>query len=172
MTDRALAHEVTVEGEGDFAPCPPGDWFAAIVRTTLAEAGFDRPAEVGLLITSDEAVRDLNARYRGLDEPTDVLSFALLEGIAEGAPGDDRPPTPPAPGFLMPPDGLAHLGEVIISYPRAADQARAAGHSTDRELAHLTAHGVLHLLGYDHLAPDEEAMMRAKENAVLGRIRT
>ena len=188
-------HLVSVEIDDEYSDCPEAGWFEAIVRATLAEVGFDRAAEVSLLVTSDEAVHDLNRRYRGLDEPTDVLSFAMLEDplratgdgqvgagpVSAGPAGDqaemippdkaaDVAPAAPSVLFLAPPDGLAHLGEVIISYPRAVAQAREAGRATDQELAHLTVHGVLHLLGYDHEEPGEAAIMRAKENAILGRI--
>ena len=198
----ATSYLVSVEIDDEYMDCPDPGWFEAIVRATLAEAGVDRAAEVSLLVTSDDAVHDLNRRYRGLDEPTDVLSFAMLDDPAdladlvdladladpvEGAPtapaeeigmapadgvdgaDDNRPATSRVP-FLAPPDGLVHLGEVIISHPRAVAQAEEAGHSPDQELAHLTVHGVLHLLGYDHEEPEEERVMRAKENAILGRI--
>ena len=195
----ATSHLVSVELDDEYADCPDPSWFEAIVRATLAEAGVDRAAEVSLLVTSDDAVHDLNRRYRGLDEPTDVLSFAMLDdpadlpGLAEpveGAPtapakeigtaptdgadgadgADDNRPAASRVSFLVPPDGLVHLGEVIISHPRAVAQAKEAGHAPDQELAHLTVHGVLHLLGYDHEEPEEERVMRAKENAILGRI--
>ena len=173
---RSGSHQITVEVEAGFPDCPAGSWFETIVAAALAEGGFDRPAEVSLLVTTDETVHELNRQYRGIDEPTDVLSFAMLEDLAPPESGSSADPAVALsragshPTFLVPPDGLAHLGEVIISYPRAVEQARQAGHPTDRELAHLTAHGVLHLLGYDHEEPDEERIMRAKENAVLGRI--
>lgn len=67
------------------------------------------------------------------------------------------------------PDGLLHLGEVIISYPTAERQARERGHPVQREVAHLLIHGVLHLLGYDHALPEEERLMQARENLYLGR---
>ena len=111
------------------------------------------PAEVGLVVTDDETVRDLNRRYRGIDEPTDVLAFGHE---ATGEP------------FVTPPDGVRRLGEVILSYPTAERQALEAGQSVQEEAAHLVTHGLLHLLGYDHEDPDDERRMRAREEGLLG----
>jgi probable rRNA maturation factor len=69
--------------------------------------------------------------------------------------------------FVSPPDNITHLGEVIISYPQAVEQAKEQGHSTEQELALLIIHGILHLLGYDHEKPEEEARMRAREKELL-----
>jgi probable rRNA maturation factor len=120
------------------------------VRVLRAE-GVTPPAEVGLVVTDDETLRDLNRRYLGLDEPTDVLSFGLEPAA-----------------FVTPPDGVRRLGEVILSYPTAERQAREAGHSVQDEAAHLVVHGLLHLLGYDHADPEDERRMRAREEELLG----
>jgi len=117
--------------------------------------------ELGLSITDDETVRHLNRDYRGLDECTDVLSFALTEG--KGGNGGSL--------FVMPPDGVRHLGEVVISYPRAVQQAAEHGRRSDDELAWLVVHGVLHLLGHDHDQPAKERRMRAVEKRVLSQVR-
>ena len=90
-----------------------------------------------------------------MDEPTDVLAFYMLP---QGE-GDDS--------FALPMDEVTRLGEVIISYPQAVEQAREQGHSLGRELALLIIHGILHLLGYDHEEPEEEAKMRAREKELL-----
>ncbi len=110
------------------------------------------PSEVGLVITGDRAVRTLNRSYRGEDAPTDVLSFALAENQ------DD---------FVLPPDGVVRLGEVVISGTTARRQAEEAGRSVDEELTHLVIHGLLHLLGHDHREGREEREMRAREEALL-----
>jgi probable rRNA maturation factor len=124
----------------------------------LRAEGVAPPAEVSLMVTNDETVRDLNRRYLGLDEPTDVLSF--------GQEPFGRLRTEP---FVMPPDGVRRLGEVILSYPTAERQAREAGHSVQDEAAHLMVHGLLHLLGYDHAGREDERRMRAREDALLRR---
>jgi probable rRNA maturation factor len=106
------------------------------------------PAELTVVIADDGVLRELNRAFRGMDAPTDVLSFG----------GE-------APGFVVAPDAADYLGDVVISYPHA--QAQATGHSVEAELALLVIHGVLHLLGYDHLEPDEkEAMWRQQATAL------
>jgi len=102
-------------------------------------------------------VQKLNRDYRGVDAPTDVLAFNML------------PQKETTTSFVLPPDGVTRLGEVIISYPQAMEQAKEQGHSVNKELALLIIHGILHLLGYDHEQPEEEAKMRAKEKELLAR---
>jgi probable rRNA maturation factor len=127
-------------------------WLRRIARRVLAveDAG---PTELGVVITDDATVRELNSRYLGIDEPTDVLSFGLGEK-------DDVP-------FALPPGEAPSLGEVIISYPTAVRQAEEQGHSVEAEVAHLLVHGILHLLGYDHVETGEERIMRRREEALL-----
>lgn len=134
------------------------EWLSELVAVCLKIHEFDYEVELGLLITGDETIRDLNQRYRGIDEATDVLSFALTEG------GSD------VSQFILPPDGTIHLGEVIISYPRAIMQAEKAGHYVDNEMALLVVHGILHLLGYDHDEPDREIQMRGLEHTILDKM--
>ena len=119
----------------------------------LKSEGVAPPAEVGLVVTDDETVRDLNRRYRGIDEPTDVLSFGQ---------------EPAGESFVTPPDGVRRLGEVILSYPTAERQALEAGHGVQEEAAHLVVHGLLHLLGYDHEDPEDERRVQAREEELLG----
>ena len=116
--------------------------------------------EISLVIVGQERIHELNREYRKKDKPTDVLSFAMSEQK------DEEEET----GFLTPPDGLVHLGEVIISYPQAVIQAGEHGHSIQKEMAILIVHGVLHILGYDHEKPDMEPAMQAKEKAILAEI--
>jgi len=92
----------------------------------------------------------LNAEHRARDSATDVLSFPLYE-----------------PWFVLPPGEPAHLGDVVVSYPRATAQAEEYGHSIEREVAYLVAHGVLHVLGYDHEEEHERLRMRQKEEEAL-----
>jgi len=107
-----------------------------------------------LTLTGDEHLREYNKRYRGLDEPTDVLAFAAQE-----APSDQR--------FQAPPGTETWLGDIVISLPRAREQARAAHHSMNDEVRLLAVHGFLHLLGYDHAEPEQEARMKELTNRVL-----
>ena len=127
---------------------------SVLARRTLDSEGVVPPAEVSVVITDDAQVHELNRSYRGVDAPTDVLSFGL---------GDDDG------DFVSPPGSARQLGEVIISYPTASRQAEQARHGIDEELAHLLVHGLLHLLGYDHESPKEARAMRAREESLLGR---
>jgi probable rRNA maturation factor len=129
--------------------------------------------QVSLLITDDVAIRELNREFRGLDEVTDVLSFSPShpghwEGEAE-APDDRylRAGETVEPQFVLPPGEVPVLGDIVVSYPQAQRQAQAGNESVDKELALLIIHGVLHLVGYDHLEPEETALMQSKERAAL-----
>jgi len=95
----------------------------------------------------------LNRYHRGIDQPTDVLSFSQLEGEELSA---------------LPAGEPILLGDIVLSLERCAEQATDYGHSFERELGFLIAHGVLHLLGYDHQSAEEEAVMMAKTEEVLG----
>ncbi|KPV51560.1 rRNA maturation factor [Kouleothrix aurantiaca] len=126
------------------------------VAGALAAEGVSEPIELGVLVTDDAELHELNRTYRGVDAPTDVLSF-----------GDDEEEAGPA-AFVRPPGTPRYLGDLAISYERVIAQAAEYGHSAERELAYLTVHGVLHLLGYDHeRGPDDAAAMRAREEAVM-----
>lgn len=132
------------------------------IRTALAEEGVDLPCEVNVLITSDQGIRAVNREMRQVDKPTDVLSFPMFDL----APGDK-----PSAADADPATGLVPLGDMMISWPRVTAQAKEYGHSNRRELAYLTVHSVLHLLGYDHL--DEgpmKAQMREREEAILAQL--
>lgn len=136
------------------------NWLQQVVEKTLLAGGVRIPAELSVVITGDQLMRQLNKKYRGIDETTDVLSFALTE--------ESEPEAAP---FVPPPDGILHLGEVIISSPQAKRQAEEQGHSLKNEMALLITHGVLHLLGYEHDEPQREQEMRALEQMVLSGIR-
>lgn len=110
--------------------------------------GVAQSFELGLFITDDEGIRELNRHYRGVDEPTDVLAFG---GEVEG--------------FVSP---VLHLGDIVISYPRAASQAQEQGHSVAQEIDLLFLHGLLHLLGYEDETPEKRVRMWARQEEVLG----
>ena len=105
---------------------------------------------IGLHLVNDATIQELNATHRGKDAPTDVLSFPLE-----------------SPGFVLPPGERVNLGDVVVSYPTAVAQAEEYGHPLERELAYLVAHGVLHVLGYDHEVESEQRVMRQKEEEAL-----
>lgn len=135
-------------------------WLRRLVKESLGAHGVDTEVELSLLISDDATVRDLNKKYRGKDKTTDVLSFALEADKRGGA----------AAGFVMPPGEMVHLGEVIVSYPQAAEQAAERKRAVEDELALLVVHGVLHLLGYDHDRPAREREMRSLEQRVLSAV--
>ena len=124
---------------------------SAIVET-LALEGFERNAQVSVTFVDNEGIHEINRKFRNIDRPTDVLSFPLL--------GDDD----------LPDDKLfsVSLGDIVLSLERAKEQAMEFGHSFEREVAFLTAHSVLHLLGYDHETGEEdERVMRQKQNEIM-----
>jgi len=137
-------------------------WLRETVERVLIAQNVGADAEMSLVITGQERMRELNRTYRGIDEPTDVLSFYVL-------PVEEKPDSA-APSFVAPPDGMLHLGEVIISYPQAAIQAAENRHPVEREITILIIHGVLHLLGYDHDTPEREQQMKARESVIMSRI--
>jgi len=126
---------------------------AGVVNEALVSEGADKDAEVSLVFVDDNYIAQLNKQYRGKDGPTDVLSFAMQEG-------------PAMPGG----EGEILLGDVVISLETARRQAEEYGHGLAREVAYLTVHGVLHLLGYDHETEADKRVMRQKEEAVLDRM--
>ncbi len=111
-------------------------------------------AEVSVTIVDEKTIQELNKTYRNKDEVTDVLSFALLEGDEPAIESDDDGDT------LV-------LGDIVICWQRVLSQAREYGHSVNRELAFLTAHGFFHLLGYDHMNEADELTMFARQEEVL-----
>lgn len=113
----------------------------------------EQAGEVTVVVTDDEGIQELNRDFLGEDAPTDVLSFGVQE--------EDVP-------FVTAPEAGSYLGDVIVSYPRAAAQAEEQGHAVERELDLLVVHGVLHLLGYDHAGAGEKAAMWARQEDVLG----
>lgn len=135
------------------------------IRQTLEEEGITAECEINVLVTNDRSIHAINQASRGVDRPTDVLSFPMFE-LEPGNPPRDWEP------YLDPETGLCPLGDMCISLERAVAQAKEYGHSTRREVGYLTIHSMLHLLGYDHV--DEgpmKAQMRSREEAIAGQIR-
>jgi probable rRNA maturation factor len=150
--------EINISIDKGFDGCPSRRWLENVIRQVLEAQGAGTAIEVGLVIATGERVKELNRDYLGEDAPTDVLAFSAMEENEAQSP------------FIHPPDGLLHLGEVIIAYPQAVLQAEEHGHRLKKELAVLLIHGVLHLLGYDHDAPDSARRMRAREAELLSYI--
>ena len=124
------------------------------IVTSLAYEGFNNDCQVSLTFTDNEGIRRLNSEYRGIDAPTDVLSFPLIDFE-----GGDEPPAE---------EREIMLGDIVISLERAEEQAREFGHSVERETAFLCVHSMLHLLGYDHVNGEEEELeMRRRQSEIL-----
>jgi len=154
--------EINLTIEREFDGCPDAGWFRHIAEQVLEAQGAGSNAELGILITDQKRVQELNRNYRGEDHPTDVLSFYMAASGEESGGESER--------FVVAPDGIMHLGEVVISYPQAAIQAQEHRHSVNKELAVLTIHGVLHLLGYDHEDEQSQREMVAMEQAILNAV--
>ena len=122
-------------------------------QRTLAHESAPSRAEITLVITGDDEIRDLNRQYRDVDAPTDVLSFAEADAR-----------------FVAAPDESAYLGDVVISYPSAVAQAVSVGHSVADELSLLVVHGALHLLGHDHASRAEKRKMWAAQKEILNEL--
>ena len=142
----------------------PDGWIARLTELLhlAGEAENVEDGEVALTFTDDERIHELNREYRGIDRPTDVLSFAMQEDTDEELEivyevEDESEPAPVA----------ELLGDIIISVERAKAQSEEYGHSLEREIGFLFVHGFLHLLGYDHESEEEEAVMTAKQEAIL-----
>ena len=149
--------EIDVLVDEEFQGNVDTGWLKDIAGQALATQQSETEVEMGLVITGQEKIRELNRSYRGRDEATDVLAFPMLP----------RPAGVEAADFTPPPDGLKHLGEVIISYPQAVRQAEERGQPLKKELAILIIHGVLHLLGYDHAEPGAARLMKEREAEIL-----
>ncbi|MBQ4135778.1 MAG: rRNA maturation RNase YbeY [Clostridia bacterium] len=124
------------------------------IKSTLEYEGYKNNAEISLTFTDNEKIRRINSEFRKIDKPTDVLSFPLTD--YENTPSSlaDEP--------------SGSLGDIVISLERAKEQADEFGHSLDREIAFLTVHSMLHLLGYDHVDSEaDELDMRRRQSEIL-----
>jgi probable rRNA maturation factor len=147
-------HDITIEIEADL-PVAAAELRAVVEMALLAAlAGEETAAELSVLFTGSDHIQQLNRDFLGTDKPTDVLSFPA--GVA-------------LPGMVLP--GMPrYLGDIAIAVPVALAQAEAAGHGFLDEVALLVVHGLLHLLGYDHATPDEQAAMWQVQDAVLAEL--
>lgn len=167
---------VEVERRDGVPRVVPAATLARVAAAALAAGGAPSPASIGLVLSGDPELAELNASHMGKDGPTDVLSFPLL-------PPDVFPPHPgrggsvgPAASFVLPPGRRPHLGDIVVSVERAIEQAESGrgGHTGEvrwspaDELRLLVTHGTLHVCGWDHAEPEEEAAMRALERTLLG----
>ena len=146
-----MRHVIDITNNQDKLPFPSS--FRVLIRRAVKAAikseAFDRPCEVSVTIVDNEEIHTINLEHRGIDRPTDVLSFPMFDEDFD--------------------DGEACvLGDIVISLEKAKEQAESYGHSIEREIAFLTVHSVLHLLGYDHEeGKAEESEMFEKQEKIL-----
>jgi probable rRNA maturation factor len=125
-----------------------------VMQQVLADEGIEMEVMVGVTFVDPERIREINRDFRKIDKPTDVLSFPLTDYGELDYPVADEPEQ--------------SLGDIVLSLERADEQAREFGHPFEREVAFLTVHSMLHLLGYDHVNSDEEdAEMRRRQREIL-----
>ncbi len=158
---------MTLEIEMDVAGAPEGTeaFLTAVAEACMAEEGVSG-AFAALRIVDEATIQSVNRRQRGVDAVTDVLSFPscrFRHGTARDNPKRLRREYDPAVG-------KAFLGDILLCLKRAEEQARAYGHSLRREMGYLTAHAMFHLMGYDHIEPEDKAAMRPMEERALARL--
>ena len=133
------------------------DLLAEVLAVAARLEGVAPDAEVSLTLVDDATIQEYNRNYRGIDAPTDVLAFALEETVPE------------EPAYVDP-SGNKLLGDILVSVATAKRQAGLYGRSLERELAFLSVHGFLHLLGYDHSSAEEAARMEERQEAILSQV--
>lgn len=140
--------EVSIEAEGWPSHATLQALAQRAVGAAAAEAGVEGGQAIGILFADDEAIRSLNARFRGKDKPTNVLSF-------------------PAPPGAQPPGEPPHLGDIALARQTVESEAAAEGKAFEHHLVHLIVHGFLHLAGYDHETDEEAEEMESLERRIL-----
>ena len=134
---------IHIETESPF----PEDLLERAANATLEHQSHSLDSELSVILTNDARLHELNLNYLGVDAPTDVLSFPASETDPE--------------------TGAPYIGDILISVPRAQEQANAAGHSLESEVQLLVVHGVLHLLGHDHAEAEDKARMWKAQAEIL-----
>lgn len=133
-----------------------------VIPAALAAEGVDEPCEINVLLTDDEGIHAINLEQRGVDAPTDVLSFPMF---------DLKPGDKPSAEDVDPGSHLIPLGDMVLNLDRVKSQGEEYGHGPRRECAYLAVHSVLHLLGYDHMDDGPmKAQMREREEAILDKL--
>ncbi len=153
QVDPGSSYLVTVQMEEEYESLLDTDALHRLAVHVLQEEGAAGPLEVGIVVTTDEEVQSLNKEYLGHDYKTDVISFGMADEEE----------------FVTPEERPAYLGDVVISYERAAEQAPEYGHSTGSEVAILLVHGLLHLLGYNDHEEAARAGMHARQAYLLAK---
>ncbi len=144
--------------------------YEEIIETVVVDAldyeNCPYEAEVNVLLTDNEDIRQINNEYREIDSPTDVLSFPMVD---YEKPSDFDRLEDMANDYFNPETGELLLGDIVVSVDKVLEQAEKYGHSQTRELAFLVAHSMLHLCGYDHMEEEERLEMEKKQEEILSR---
>ena len=143
---------MTVEIRPRSTPAAIRSLIRTVSRTTLVTSGLTGRVRLSVHLVDDDEIHRINVEHRGVDAPTDVLSFPQIENS----------------GFISPPGEAVHVGDIVLSLDRVHAQAQEYGHSVEREIGYLTAHGILHCLGFDHESEADRAEMREREEVVMG----
>ncbi len=138
-----------------------------VIDYTIEHEDFPYEAEVNLTLTDNEGIHEVNKNFRQIDRPTDVLSFPMLS--YEQA-GDFSRLEEDYDDNFNPDTGEIMLGDILISVDKVLEQAESYGHSEMREFSFLIVHSMLHLFGYDHMTPEEAAVMEKKQNIILNEL--
>lgn len=157
---------MTINIEEEVTPNFPFDHrelASQVITFALDHENFPFEAEISLTIVDNDAIREINRELREIDAPTDVLSFPMIDYECAG----DFSQVEHSDDNFNPDTGEALLGDIVISAEKVFAQAESYGHSPKREYAFLIVHSVLHLLGYDHMTPDEAAFMENKQTDIL-----
>ncbi len=147
---------------------PVEEIITLVVEEALSYENCPYDIELNVLLTDNAAIQEINREQRGKDEPTDVLSFPMVD---YAAPADFSVVEDCVEEYFNPETGELLLGDIVISVDKVIEQAESYGHSQKRELAFLTAHSMLHLFGYDHIKEAERLVMEEKQREILSNLR-
>ena len=168
MPEEEAAVTVFFEEEGDMSlPLPCEELAVRVAGAALDFVGCPYQAQVNLLLTMNDQIREMNREFRGIDRATDVLSFPMIE---YEKPSDFSKLEDSTLDNFNPETGELILGDIIISVPKIVEQAEKYGHSTEREFAFLVVHSMLHLFGYDHMEANDAKIMEAKQEEILNKL--
>ncbi len=138
-----------------------------VIEASLNQEGCPYETEVSVTITDNEGIQEINQEFRNIDEPTDVLSFPMIQ-FEEPSNFDEVDEE--SDEYFDLDTGELMIGDIMISMNKAIEQAEQFGHSLEREIGFLTAHSMLHLMGYDHIILEEESIMKEKQEQILNKV--
>ena len=157
-----MSHQILLSSDLEEDTCEMEQLLWRVIPTALLAEGVDEPCEINVLLTDDEGIHAINLEQRGVDAPTDVLSFPMF---------DLKPGDKPSKADADPATHLIPRGDMVLNLDRVRSQGEEYGHGPRRECAYLAVHSILHLLGYDHMDDGPmKAQMRAREEIILNKV--